>query len=132
MQREQNAKLGEIRLHRRLHVRVLQLHREPPPVMGCRPMHLAERGGGRGLVLELGELGLPLRPQLRRHAPPHEGPAHGRGLALQLAKLRGVFRRQRLGDGGEQLRHLHDRPLEAAERRGQRRGILVPLRIEPE
>ncbi len=94
-------------------------------------MHLAERGGRRGLMAEARELRLPVGTEFRRHAPPHEGPAHGRGLALQLTELGDIFRRQRLGDGGEQLRHLHDRPLQAAERGGQRRGILVAGGIEP-
>ena len=43
----------------------------------------------------------------------------------------GVLGRQRLGDGGQQLRHLHDRPLEAAERRGQRRGVLAVVGVRP-
>ena len=83
-------------------------------------------------MLEARELRFPVGAKFSRHAPPHEGPAHGRGLALELAKLGGIFGRERLGDGGEQLRHLHDRAFKPAERRGQRSGILVALGIEPE
>ncbi len=83
-------------------------------------------------MLEACEFALPVGAELGRHAPPHEGPAHRRGLALELAKLGGIFGRKRLGDGGEKLRHLHDRALQPAERRGKRGGILVALGIEPE
>ena len=86
--------------------------------MGARPMHLAERGRGRRLVLEACEAALPVGPKLRRHAPAHERPAHRRRLALKLTKLGGIFGRQRLGNGGEELRHLHDRAFEPAKRRG--------------
>ena len=44
----------------------------------------------------------------------------------------GVFRRQRVRDGGEELRHLHDRALEAAERLRQRRRIRGALPFEAE
>ena len=61
--------------------------------------------------------------ELGHHAPLDEGPAHRRGLALQLGELLGIFGRQHVGNGGEELRHLHQRALEAAERGGERRGI---------
>jgi hypothetical protein len=37
-------------------------------------------------------------------------------MALQLGKLLGIFRRQKIRDGGHELRHLHQRTLEGAER----------------
>src|SRR4030042_692177 len=83
-------------------------------------------------MLERREFRLPIRPKLGRHAAPHEGPAHGRGLTLELPKLSGVFRRQRLGDGGKELRYFHDRALEPAKRGRKRGGILLALRLEPE
>jgi hypothetical protein len=73
-----------------------------------------------------------VRPELRGHAALDEGPAHGRRLALQLHQLGGVFRRQRIGDGGHQLGHLHDRPFEAAERRRELDGVLAAVEREPE
>ena len=81
---------------------------------------------------EARELSLPIGPKLRRHAPPHERPAHRRGLALKLTELGGIFGGERLGDGGEELRHFHDRALEAAKGRGKRGGIPLALRVEPE
>ena len=95
-------------------------------------MHLAERRRGRGMMLEACELLLPVRAKLGLHAALDEGPAHRRRLALQLGQLVDVFGRQRLGDGGEQLRHLHDRTFEAAERRRQFGGVLRAVEIEAE
>ena len=37
-------------------------------------------------------------------------------MALQLGELLGIFRGQQIGDGGHELRHLHQRTLERAER----------------
>ncbi len=86
-------------------------------------MHLAERSGRRRLMFEALEFFLPAGAKLGLHAPLDEGPAHGRRLALQLDQFAGVFRRQRVGNGGEQLRHLHDRTFEAAERGGERQRV---------
>ena len=99
--------------------------------MGARPMHLTERGGGRSLVLEAREAALPVGPKLSRHAPAHERPSHGRRLALKLGELGGIFGGERLGNGGEELRHLHDRAFEPAKRRGKSCGLAVAIRIEP-
>ena len=53
-----------------------------------RAMHLAERGGGRGLVLEACEASMPVGAEFARHAPAHEGPAHRRRVGLQLRRAR--------------------------------------------
>src|SRR5262249_59267727 len=37
----------------------------------------------------------------------------------QLDQLIGVLRRERVGNGGEQLRHLHDRTFQPAQRGGE-------------
>src|SRR5262245_51708227 len=100
--------------------------------MGTRAVHLAKRRRSRRMVLEVGELGLPVVAELGAHAAFDEGPAHWRRLALQLGKLGGVFGRQRIRDGGEELRDLHDRPFEAAERYSQFRGVAVTVEVEPE
>ena len=101
-------------------------------VLRARPMDLAEGGGGGGVEIEGAEPALPLRPELRLHAALDEGRPHGRRLALQLLQLGGIFRRDEVGDGGEQLRHLHDRPFQAAERLGQHRRVGGIARIAPE
>ena len=113
---EQPFELLEVGLHSRLHVRILQLAGQRRTVQRGRPMHLAERGGRRRPVLEARELPLPVRAELRHHAPLDEGPAHRRGVALQLGEFLGVFRRQRVGNGRHQLGDLHDRAFETAER----------------
>ncbi len=106
---EDHAELAEIRFDRRLHVRILQLAGNRGAVRRGRAMHLPERSGGRRLVLEGLEALLPVRPELRTHAAADEGPAHRRRRRLQLLQLEGVFGRQHVGDGGGELRHLHDR-----------------------
>ena len=95
-------------------------------------MHLAERGRGGRLVLEVCELLLPVGAKLRLHAALDEGPAHRRRLALQFGELLDVFRRQRLGDGGEKLRHLHDRAFQPAERGGEFRRVLGAVEFDAE
>ena len=54
--------------------------------------------------------------QLGLHPPPDEGRAHGRRIGLELLQFGGVFGRQQIRHGGQQLRHLHDRALQAAQR----------------
>ncbi len=95
-------------------------------------MDLAERGGGRGVAIEPPETALPAWAQLGRHAPLDERPAHRRRVGLELAELGGIFLGQRVGDGGEDLRHLHQRPLEPAERRPELGGMDVAVDLEPE
>jgi hypothetical protein len=133
---EDQLQLPQVGFDRRLHVGILQLACElgagASAVMGAGAMHLSERRRGGGMMLEAREFLLPVDAELGRHAALDEGPAHGRGLALQLHELGGVFRRQGIGDGGHELGHLHDRPLEAAERRGELRGILAAVERQPE
>ncbi len=132
VQREYDLELGEVRLHGRLHVGILQLGGERRAIVRDRAVHLAQRGGRGRLRLEALEALGPVGPQLGHHAPAHEGRAHRRGLRLQLGQLLRVLGGQRLGDGGQELRHLHDRPLEAAQRRRQRRRIRGVVAVEAE
>ena len=83
-------------------------------------MHLAKRSGGGGHKIEFREARAPVGPELGLHAPADEGRAHRRRLRLQLDQLLGVVGRQRLGNGRHHLRDLHQRPLQRAERAGQR------------
>ena len=102
---------------------ILQLAGERLAVLRGGAVHLPEGGGGRRLQIEGAEPALPVRTELRLHPPLDEGRAHGRRLALQLLQLGGVFGRDQVRNGGEKLRHLHDRPLQAAERLGQHRRV---------
>ena len=95
-------------------------------------MDLSQRGGERGLLLELGELRLPVGSQLARHAPAHEGPAHRRCVGLQLRQLARIFGRQGIGNGGDELGGLHQRALQATQRRLQVRRMLVAIEREAE
>ena len=121
--REQPLQLLQIGFDRRLHVGILQLAGQGGAVERAGAMYLAERSGGGRMMLEACEFLLPIRPQLRLHAPFDEGPAHRRRLALQLGELGGIFRRQQIGDGRHQLGDLHQRAFKIAERAGERRGF---------
>ncbi len=93
MKREQKVEIGEIGLHRRGHVRILQLAGESLAAEAYRSMHLAERRGGRGLQIEFGETLAPVWPKLGLHAPAHERGAHWRRLRLELRQFGGKIRR---------------------------------------
>ncbi len=125
MQREDEIELREIRLHRRGHLRILQLAREVLAVEAFGAMHLSERSGGRGLQVELRETFAPVRPKLRLHPPPHEARTHRRRLRLKFHELGRVVGGQRVGNGREQLPDLHDRPLHGAERGNERLGVAL-------
>jgi len=114
--RENQLELVDVGFQRRGHVGILQLAGGVPAVGQGRAMNLTERSGKRGLLVEAAELALPIWPQLARHAPAHEGPAHGRCVGLELGELAGIFRRQRVGNRGQKLRRLHQRPLQPAQR----------------
>ena len=100
--------------------------------MGTRAVDLSERRGRGGMVLELCELSLPVGPEFSAHAALDESPPHRRGLALQLGEFSGVFGRQRVRDGGQELRDLHDRAFEATERNRELRGVAIAIEVEPE
>ncbi len=122
-QRHQHLQLIEVGFDRRLHVGILQLAGQLFAVLRRGAMHLAERGRGRRVAFEIPELALPVGAKLGAHAALDESPAHRRRLALQLHQFVGVFGGQRVGNGSKQLRHLHDRAFQPAERRGQRQRI---------
>jgi len=132
MEREDDLQLREVGLDRRLHIRILELGGKRPAIERDRAMHLPERGGGRRLILERGKALAPLRPQLRLHAPAHEAGTHRRRLRLELGELARVLRRKRFGNGGQELRHLHERTLEPAQRRGELRGLRAVIALDAE
>ena len=87
-------------------------------------MDLTERSGGGRMQVERTEALAPVAAELGHHAALDEGRAHRRGMRLELAQLVGIFWRQHVGNGGEQLRHLHDRSFQAAQCGGQGRRVL--------
>ena len=126
---EHQAQLPEVGLDGRRHVRILQLAGKARAVRRGRAVDLAERRRMGRAALEIPEALPPSLPQLARHAPAHERPAHGRRIGLQLPQFLGIGRRQRVRNGGEDLRDLHQRPLEAADRSRQfaRMGVMLDL-----
>ena len=95
-------------------------------------MHLAERRGGRGLEIEIGETLAPIRPKLGLHAAAHERRAHRRRLRLELRQFGGEIRRHRVGDGRQHLRDLHQRALHRAQGGSERLGVrLAPASAQP-
>ena len=127
MQREGEFELLQVRLDGGLHVGILQLARERRPLLRGGAVNLSEGSGRRRLEVEGAEPGLPVRTEFRLHPALDEGSAHRRRLGLQLLEFGGIFRRNDVRDGGEQLRHLHDRPLQPSESLRQRCGIRCAL-----
>ena len=129
---EEELELAQIRFDGRLHVGILKLDRERSAVMGESAVNLPQRCRRGGFVAEGTELALPARAELGRHPPLDERPAHRRCVGLKLAQLARILAGQGVGDGGEDLRHLHDRSLEAAERGSEIGGVAraVPIQTE--
>ena len=124
---EDQFELLQVGLDRRAHVGVLELAGEVGAVVAHRPVHLAQGGGGRGACLEFGEALAQVGPQLGRHPPLDEGPAHGRRVGLELGELGDVLVGQGIGDGGQQLGDLHQRPLDAAQRPPEGGGVALAV-----
>ena len=130
---EHELELVEVGLQRRGHVGILQLAGDLAAVEqrrrdGPGPARRRTRPPCRSCANFACQSG----PELGRHAPAHEGPAHGRRVGLQLRQLAGIFRRQRVGDGGEQLGRLHQRALQPAQRRLQLGRMLVAVEAPAE
>ena len=95
-------------------------------------MDLAEGGGGGGLQIEIAEATAPIGAKFRHHPPLDESGAHRRRLGLQLLQFGCVFGRHHIGDGGDELRHLHDRALQPPKRLGEGLGIAGITPLPPE
>jgi hypothetical protein len=132
VEREGEFELLQVGFDGRLHVRILQLAGEQGAVLGGRAMHLPERGGGGRFQVEPPEPRLPVGAEFGLHPPLDEGRAHRRGVALQFLKFGCVFGRDHVRDRGEQLRHLHDRALQPAQRLGHGGRIAGALSLAPE
>ena len=111
VQTHRELQLAQIGFDRRGHVGILQFAGECGAVERGRPVHLAERGGARRNSVEIAKPAPPIGPEFARHAPSDKRPAHRRRICLQLHQLVDVFLGERVGDRGEQLRHLHQRAL---------------------
>ncbi len=132
MQGEQDVELRKVGFDGGRHLRILQLAGDPFGFKSSRLVHLAERRGGRGLEIELGEAFSPFRPELGVHAAAYEARAHRRRLRLQADELARIVGRQRVGDSGQKLRDLHHRALHRAQQRRQRLGVgLAPAPAQP-
>ncbi len=95
-------------------------------------MHLTETGGGGGFMSEAGELRLPVGTEFACHATAHEIPAHRRGVGLEVREFRGVLGGERVGHGGQELRHLHQRALQAAQDGAQILGMRRAVGLDAE
>ena len=124
---EDQLELADVGRHRRGHVRVLQLARQRRAVVSDSTVHLAEGGCGCGLALEIGEGRAPVGAELGGHAPLDEAPAHRRRPRLEGAECLGIFVGQAARDRREQLRDLHQRSLEAAERAPELGRVPLPV-----
>ncbi len=132
MERKQEIELREIGFDGRRHLGILQLAGERLAVEPSRFMHLAERGRGGGLQVELGKALAPAGAELGLHAAAHEARAHRRRLRLQTNELGRVVGRQRVGDRRQELGDFHHRALHRAQGRGQRLGVrLAPAAAQP-
>ena len=113
--RQGKAQLTQIGFDDAWHVGILQLAGDVGAIGEAGAVDLAETGGGGGFAAEFGKAALPVRAQFGGHAAADEGDAHRRGVRLQLREFGGVFGRQRVRHGGEELRDFHQRAFEAAE-----------------
>ena len=130
--RHRQAQLAEVGIDRTRHVGILQLAGDVGAVVQARAMHLTETGRGGGFVAEAGELRLPVGAEFACHATAHEIPAHRRGVGLELREFRGVFGGKRVGHGGQELRHLHQRTLQAAQDGAQVLGVRGAVGLDAE
>ncbi len=132
IERHRHAQLPQIRLHSARHIRVLQLAGDIRAVGQGGAMHLAQARRRHRLLREGGKAAAPVRPELRGHASAYEIPAHRRCVGLQLGQLFGIFRRQCVRHGGEELRHLHQRAFQPAKDGAQILCMAGPVGLHTE
>ena len=110
----------------------MQLHRQLPPIETDSLVNLPKRGRRNRLARKTLDLALPVGAKFCNHAAAREQPSHGRRIRLKAGQLVGIFRRQGVGDGGQDLRHLHDRALQPAKCVAKIGGMFGPVDLEPE
>ncbi len=86
----------------------------------------------RRCAVERAEPALPSRPQFAGHPAFDKGPAHRRRVGLKLLQFLDIFLRQGIGNGRQDLRHLHQRPLQAAKRLFQVLGMFAFVEVHAE
>jgi len=59
-------------------------------------------------------------------------PPHWWGIGLQLSEFGRILRRQCVRDGGQELRHLHQRALQPAQYGAQILGMRGPVGLDAE
>ena len=98
----------EIGADRRIRRGALDLHHHP--LTGCERgcVHLAERGGGQRLGVELRKQFLGRAPQFVCEGVLDELPRSRGDLAVELGQLAHVSRREQVGAGGEHLTQFHE------------------------
>lgn len=74
----------------------------------------------------------PVGAEFGGHAPLYKRPAHRRRIGLQVGKLLRIFGGKRVGDSGQNLGHLHQRPLQPTQRLTQILGMGSPVEREAE
>ena len=113
------AQLVKITDQRPAHARVLDLDRNLAPVVPHAPVHLADRGCGRRLVVELGEAGPPVLAHVaREHLVNSPGRQRRRGFLQPgqgIPVRAGDLRRQRSLEYRQRLPELHRAALELAK-----------------
>ena len=124
-ERKQHVQLRQVRFDCGGHFGILQLAGDGVAPQRHRAVNLAERGRRGGREVEFGEFLAPMRAQFRLHAPPHESRAHRRRVRLQAHQFLSIFGGQSLGNGREQLRDLHHRPLHRPKRLGERARVVA-------
>ncbi|HEV2258500.1 MAG TPA: hypothetical protein VGS06_35715 [Streptosporangiaceae bacterium] len=104
--------------------RVLDLDRDGAAVVGDRPVHLPDRGGGNGFGVPGGERPLRRRAQLFGDHPRGQFGGHRRHAVLQPAQGAAGRRRQAVVDVAGHLAELHQHALHRAQGRGDVFGRL--------
>ena len=86
------------------------------------PVHLAQRGRGKGLLVELGEDVFRVVAQLVVHHFPQQRPVHRRHVVMQLLQRFDKLSRRDIGEIGQRLSDLHRGAAQVAHRVEQPQG----------
>ena len=124
LEHQRRFQLAHIGIHRRIHRGILQLAGKARSVFRNRAVHLAQRCGGCGFLVEGLELSFPTFAEFRFHAPAHETCAHWRRTCLQSEQRCCNFRRQDAGNRRNKLRNLHHRTAQISQNAREIRRVL--------
>ncbi len=126
-QPQDQVEVAEVDLDRLGHARVLDLDRDPIPVVGDGAVDLADRGGGERLRLELGEVVADPAPEVALDDLADVVVPELRRVVAELGERGAELLLALLGEAGEldrreDLADLHRRPLHLAELAGDLDG----------